>query len=58
MPQTAAVLPVPLFHLLAISGGLALGVVANKIAADLRNLLGGIAMARGTGGRTVMAETA
>ncbi|MBB2818042.1 UNVERIFIED_ORG: acyl-CoA synthetase (AMP-forming)/AMP-acid ligase II [Rhizobium esperanzae] len=57
MPQAAAMLPAPLFHLLAISGGLALGVVANKIAADLRNLLGGIAMARGTGGRTVMAET-
>ncbi|ARM15270.1 MULTISPECIES: AMP-binding protein [Rhizobium] len=57
MPQAAAVLPAPLFHLLAISGGLALGVIANKIAADLRNLLGGIAMARGTDGRTVMAET-
>ncbi|MDF0696262.1 AMP-binding protein [Rhizobium sp. MC63] len=57
MPQAAAMLPVPLLHLLAISGGLALGVIANKIAADLRNLLGGIAMARGTGGRTVMAET-
>ncbi|WP_281034522.1 AMP-binding protein [Rhizobium leguminosarum] len=56
MPQAAAVLPVPLFHLLAISGGLALGVIANKIAADLRNLLGGITMARGTGGRAVTAE--
>ncbi|ANL68288.1 AMP-dependent synthetase/ligase protein (plasmid) [Rhizobium phaseoli] len=57
MPQAAAVLPASLFHLLAISGGLALGLIANKIAADLRNLLGGIAMARGTDGRTVMAET-
>ncbi|ANM14031.1 MULTISPECIES: AMP-binding protein [unclassified Rhizobium] len=57
MPQAAAVLPAPLFHLLAISGGLALGVIANKIATDLRNLLGGIAMVRGRDGRTVMAET-
>ncbi|WHO76258.1 AMP-binding protein [Rhizobium sp. BT03] len=57
MPEAAAVLPAPLFHLLAISGGLALGVIANKIAADLRNLLGGIAMARGMARRTVMAET-
>ncbi|WP_049733025.1 AMP-binding protein [Rhizobium ecuadorense] len=56
MPQAAAVLPVPLFHLLAISGGLGLGIIANKIAADLRNLLGGVAMARGTGRRAVTAE--
>ncbi|OHV22624.1 AMP-dependent synthetase [Rhizobium sp. RMa-01] len=55
MPQAAAVLPAPLFHLLAISGGLGLGIIANKIAADLRNLLGGITMAR-TGGRAVTAE--
>ncbi|MBX5138179.1 AMP-binding protein [Rhizobium lentis] len=58
MPEAAAVLPAPLFHLLAISGGLALGVIANRTAAELRNLLGGIAMTRGTGGRGMAAETA
>ncbi|WP_245293796.1 AMP-binding protein [Rhizobium bangladeshense] len=57
MPEAAGLLPAPLFHLLAISGGLTLGIIANRIAADLRNLLGGITIARGTGERTVMAET-
>ncbi|MBB4192205.1 acyl-CoA synthetase (AMP-forming)/AMP-acid ligase II/acyl carrier protein [Rhizobium aethiopicum] len=58
MLPVAAALPAPLFHLLAISGGLALGVIANRTAADLRNLLGGLATARGTGGRAMAAETA
>ncbi|WP_245362219.1 hypothetical protein [Rhizobium sp. NXC14] len=58
MPQVAGALPAPLFHLLAISGGLALGVIANRAAAELRNLLGSMAMTRATGGRAMAAETA
>ncbi|WP_259671713.1 hypothetical protein [Rhizobium sp. NZLR3b] len=50
-------MPVPVFHLLAISGGLAMGVIANRIGADLRNLFGGITMAGNAGGRAIAAET-
>ncbi|WP_246826418.1 hypothetical protein [Rhizobium binae] len=32
LPEAAGALPAPLFHLLAISGGLALGVIASRAA--------------------------
>ncbi|MBX4875736.1 AMP-binding protein [Rhizobium bangladeshense] len=57
MPEAAGLLPAPLFHLLAISGGLALGIIANRTAAELRDVLGALAPARGTGGRAMAAET-
>ncbi|MBY3580502.1 AMP-binding protein [Rhizobium bangladeshense] len=57
MPQAAGLLPAPLFHLLAISGGLAVGIIANRTAAELRDVLGALALARGTGGRAMAAET-
>ena len=43
MAPAAGALPVPAFHLLAIAGGLAIGIVPNKMVADFRNLLGGMA---------------
>ncbi|MBY5351901.1 AMP-binding protein [Rhizobium leguminosarum] len=43
MTPASGALPIPVFHLLAISGGLAVGVIANKSWAQLRN---GMAMAR------------
>jgi hypothetical protein len=44
MMPAAGALPVPVFHLLAISGGLAVGIIANKTVAEFRNLLGAMAI--------------
>ncbi|MBX5050076.1 AMP-binding protein [Rhizobium lentis] len=49
MTPAAGALPVSVFHLLAIAGGLALGIIANKTVAEFRNLLGGMAIGENTG---------
>ncbi|WP_245442391.1 AMP-binding protein [Rhizobium chutanense] len=49
MTPAAGALPAPAFHLLAMTGGLAIGILANRIVAEIRNLLGAMAIARNRG---------
>ncbi|CDX41766.1 putative AMP-dependent synthetase and ligase protein [Mesorhizobium sp. SOD10] len=46
MAPVAGVLPAPIFQLLAIAGGIALGIVAGKALAGIRNLRGRLAIGR------------
>ncbi len=39
MAPVAGILPAPVFHLLAIAGGIGIGIVAGMAMARLRNLL-------------------
>ncbi|MFS8148239.1 AMP-binding protein [Rhizobium sp. BR 249] len=50
MTPAAGALPVPVFHLLAIAGGLAIGMLANKAVAELRNVFSAMAIARNSDG--------
>ncbi|WP_028744927.1 AMP-binding protein [Rhizobium mesoamericanum] len=46
MTPIAGAFSVPIFHLLAITGGLAIGIFANRTVAEIRNVLSAIAIAR------------
>ncbi|WP_292658455.1 hypothetical protein [Mesorhizobium sp.] len=46
LAPVASTLPAPFFHLLAITGGIGIGIVAGKAWASLRNLLSRSAMGR------------